>query len=61
MCFFFYLCAQMRLYPMDLEEFYWAFDMQNQTDEAHEAIRNVQCPLIASDFKDVFRHYLVVP
>ena len=51
---------RLRLYPMDLEEFYWAFDMQNQSNEAHEAIRNLRCPLIANDFKDIFRQYLAV-
>jgi len=51
---------RLRLYPMDLEEFYWAFGMQNQTQEAHEAIENLRRPLIASDFKDVFQQYLAV-
>jgi predicted AAA+ superfamily ATPase len=52
--------ARLRLYPMDLEEFYWAFGMQNQTNEAHEAIQLLRKPLIASDFKDVFQQYLAV-
>ena len=51
---------RLRLYPMDLEEFYLAFDMQNQTNEAHEAIKNLRHPLIASDFKDIFQQYLAV-
>jgi predicted AAA+ superfamily ATPase len=45
---------------MDLEEFYWASDMQNQTNEAHNAIENLRHPLIASDFKDIFQQYLAV-
>ena len=51
---------RLRLYSMDLEEFYWAFDMQNQTNEAHNAIENLRHPLIASDFKDIFQQYLAV-
>ena len=51
---------RLRLYPMDLEEFYWAFNMQNQTTEAHEAIKNLRNPLIARDFKDIFQQYLAV-
>ena len=51
---------RLRLYPMDLEEFYWAFDMRNQTNEAHEAIENMRSPLIASDFKDIFQQYLAI-
>ena len=49
---------RLRLYPMDLEEFYWAFGMQNQTSEAHEAIKLSRNPLISSDFKDIFTQYL---
>ncbi|MCL2650570.1 MAG: AAA family ATPase [Candidatus Azobacteroides sp.] len=51
---------RLRLYPMDLEEFYWTFNMQNQTNEAHEAIENLRCPLIASGFRDIFQQYLAV-
>jgi predicted AAA+ superfamily ATPase len=51
---------RLRLYPMDLEEFYWAFDMQNQVNEAHDAIKSLRKPLISSDFKDIFRQYLAV-
>ena len=45
---------------MDLEEFYWAFGMQNQTGEAREAIENLRHPLIINGFKDVFQQYLAV-
>lgn len=51
---------RLRLYPMDLEEFYWAFGMQNQTKEAHKAIENLRKPLIESDFRDLFQQYLAV-
>ncbi|MDR0970455.1 MAG: ATP-binding protein [Lentimicrobiaceae bacterium] len=51
---------RLRLYPMDLEEFYWAFDKQNQTNEAHEAIKNLRKPLIESDFRDLFQQFLAV-
>jgi len=51
---------RLRLYPMDLEEFYWAFGMQKQTEEAHEAIKLLRKPLIASDFRDIFQQYLAV-
>ncbi|MGC3977932.1 MAG: AAA family ATPase [Paludibacteraceae bacterium] len=49
-----------RLFPMDLEEFYWAFSKQNQTNEAHQAVKNLQKPLIESDFRDLFQQYLAV-
>jgi predicted AAA+ superfamily ATPase len=52
--------ARLRLFPMDLEEFYWAFDKQNQTNEAHEAIENLRKPLIESDFRDLFQQYLAI-
>jgi len=52
--------ARLRLFPLDLEEFYWAFDKQNQTAEAHKAIGNLRNPLIESDFKDLFRQYLAI-
>ena len=52
--------TRLRLYPMDLEEFYWALGMQIQTQEAHDAIENLRRPLIASDFKDIFQQYLAV-
>jgi predicted AAA+ superfamily ATPase len=51
---------RLRLYPLDLEEFFWAFDRQNQTEEAHQAIKNGKKPLIESDFRDLFQHYLAV-
>jgi predicted AAA+ superfamily ATPase len=51
---------RLRLFPMDLEEFYWAFGKQNQTTEAHKAIENLRKPLIESDFKDLFQQYLAV-
>ncbi len=51
---------RLQLFPLDLEEFYWAFDKQNQTAEAHEAIKNLQKPLIESDFRDLFQQYLAV-
>jgi predicted AAA+ superfamily ATPase len=51
---------RLRLFPMDLEEFYWACGMQNQTNEAHEAIKNLHKPLIANDFRDAFQQYLAV-
>jgi len=52
--------TRLRLYPMDLEEFYWAFDKQIQTEEAHESIRNLRKPLIESDFRDLFQQFLAV-
>ena len=52
--------ARLRLFPLDLEEFYWAFDKQNQTNEAHEAIENLRNPLIKNDFRDLFQQYLAV-
>ncbi|GHS88791.1 ATPase [Bacteroidia bacterium] len=52
--------TRLRLYPMDLEEFYWAFDKQNQTNEAHEAIKKLRKPLIESDFRDLFQQFLAV-
>jgi len=52
--------ARLRLFPLDLEEFYWAFDKQNQTTEAHKAIENLRNPLIENDFKDLFRQYLAI-
>ena len=52
--------ARLRLYPMNLEEFYWAFDKQNQTNEAHDAIKNLRKPLIENDFRDLFQHFLAV-
>ncbi len=52
--------TRLRLYPMDLEEFYWAFGKQNQTIEAHEAIKNRRKPLIESDFQDLFQQFLAV-
>jgi len=52
--------ARLRLYPMDLEEFYWAFDKQTQTNEAHESIKNLRKPLIESDFRDLFQQFLAV-
>ena len=51
---------RLQLFPLDLEEFYWAFSKQNQTSEAHEAIENLRKPLIESDFKDLFQQYLAV-
>jgi len=51
---------RLQLFPLDLEEFYWAFDKQNQTEEAHRAIKNLQKPLIESDFRDLFQQYLAV-
>lgn len=52
--------SRMKLFPLDLEEFYWAFGKQSQTNEAHKAIKNLQKPLIESDFKDLFQQYLAV-
>lgn len=51
---------RLRLYPMDFEEFCWANNMQNKTEEAHKAIQLLQKPLISSDFKDIFKQYLAV-
>jgi predicted AAA+ superfamily ATPase len=51
---------RLRLYPMDFEEFCWANNMQNQTEEAHAAIKLLRKPLIASGFKDVFQQYLAI-
>ena len=51
---------RLRLYPMDFEEFCWAHNIQNQTIEAHSAIKNLKKPLIASGFKDLFQQYLAI-
>ncbi len=51
---------RLRLYPMDFEEFCWANDMQNQTNEAHNAIESLTRPLITSGFKDLFQQYLAI-
>jgi predicted AAA+ superfamily ATPase len=51
---------RLQLFPLDLEEFYWAFDKQNQTNEAHEAIENLRKPFIESDFRDLFQQYLAI-
>jgi predicted AAA+ superfamily ATPase len=51
---------RLRLFPMDLEEFYWAMGLQKQCDEAHEAINALRRPMISSGFQDVFQQYLAV-
>ena len=51
---------RMRLYPMDLEEFYWAMGLKNQSDEARDAIVNQRKPLFSSSFKDAFMQYLAI-
>lgn len=50
----------LRLFPMDLEEFYWASGLKNQTDEAHGAICNARKPLFSSSFRDAFQQYLAI-
>ena len=51
---------RMRLYPMDLEEFYWALGLKSQSDEAREAICNHRHPLFSSSFRDAFQQYLAI-
>jgi len=51
---------RLRLYPMDLEEFYWALGMKNQSDESRSAIANLRKPLFSSSFKDAFQQYLAI-
>ena len=51
---------RMRLYPMDLEEFYWALGLKKQSDEAQNAIRNMRNPLFSSSFADAFQQYLAI-
>ena len=51
---------RLRLYPMDLEEFYWALGMKSQTDEARDAIENHRSPLFSSLFRDAFQQYLAI-
>ncbi|MCL2738761.1 MAG: ATP-binding protein [Bacteroidales bacterium] len=51
---------RMRLYPMDLEEFYWAMDLKSQSDEARDAINNLRKPLFSSSFRDALLQYLAV-
>jgi len=51
---------RLRLYPMDLEEFYWALGLKSQTDEARDAIGNHRNPLFSSTFRDAFQQYLAI-
>ena len=51
---------RLRLYPMDLEEFYWASGLKSQSDEARDAIGNLRNPLFSSLFKDAFKQYLAI-
>jgi predicted AAA+ superfamily ATPase len=51
---------RLRLYPMDFEEFCWANNMEEQTEEAHNAIESLKRPLITSGFKDLFQQYLAI-
>jgi len=51
---------RLRLYPMDLEEFYWALGLKNQSDEAMDAIGNNRSPLFSSLFRDAFQQYLAI-
>ena len=51
---------RLRLYPMDLEEFYWALGLKNQSDEAWDAIENSRNPLFSSSFRDAFQQYLAI-
>ncbi|GHT60642.1 ATPase [Bacteroidia bacterium] len=51
---------RLRLFPMDLEEFYWALGLKNSSDEAHEAINNLHRPLFSSLFRDAFLQYLAI-
>ena len=49
-----------RLFPMDLEEFYWALGLKNQSDEARDAVENSRKPLFFSSLKDTFQQYLAI-
>ena len=51
---------RLHLYPMDLEEFYWALGLKNQSDEARDAICNLRKPLFSSSFLDAFQQYLAI-
>jgi len=51
---------RLRLYPMDLEEFYWALGLKSQSDEAIDAIGNSRTPLFSSSFRDAFQQYLAI-
>ena len=51
---------RLRLYPMDLEEFYWALGLKEQSDEARDAIENLRKPLFSSSFRDAFQQYLAI-
>lgn len=51
---------RLRLYPMDLEEFYWALGLKNQSDEARDAITTHRMPLFSSLFQDAFQQYLAI-
>lgn len=51
---------RLRLYPMDFEEFCWANHLENQTIEAHNAIKLLKKPFITSGFKDLFQQYLAI-
>ena len=51
---------RLRLYPMDLEEFYWAIGLKDQSDEARDAIVNLRRPLFSSSFRDAFQQYLAI-
>lgn len=51
---------RIRLYPMDLEEFYWALGLQSQSDEARTAVGNLCKPLFSSSLQDAFQQYLAI-
>ena len=51
---------RLRLYPLDLEEFYWALSLKDYSDEALDAITNYRSPLFSSQFRDAFQQYLTI-
>jgi predicted AAA+ superfamily ATPase len=51
---------RLRLYPMDLEEFYWAMGLKSQANEARDAIANLRKPLFSTSFRDIFQQYLAI-
>jgi len=51
---------RLRLYPMDLEEFYWALGLEKMSNEARGAIGELRNPLFSSSFRDAFQQYLAI-
>lgn len=51
---------RLNMYPMDLEEFFWALGLENETQQIHQSVADGEYPLLYSAERNAFQQYLAV-